>query len=172
MALVIGAYFLMAGRATAPVEGGEEVSVGGYSDTLPAGVSVVDRGGQRILRDERVGYEMEIPEDVTLKNKDGVILFNSTDSGLPVLGGVNTFENVENLSLKDWVYKLHQEKGFLYYEERENIKIGDIDVIKIKVEGEIETYEYFLKKGDKIVGLSFPVNDYFDKFIQSIQIIE
>lgn len=138
---------------------------------LPEGVSVIEKEGNRILRDERVGYEMEIPDDTRLKTEGSRILLYSSESDVPVLGGINIFKSNNNLSLEEWVEALHQEIGFLYYDEREKITINEVEVIKIKVEGEIETFEYYFKKDNAIVGISLPAHTDFNHYIQSIRIL-
>ena len=142
------------------------------SEALLEGVSIVEKEGSRILMDNRAGYEMEIPDDVLLKTEGNRILFYSSDPDLPVLGGIHLFENKEDLSLEEWVEAEHKKIFFLFYDGRQKIDIGGVEVIKIQVEGEMEYYDYFFKKDDKIVGVSLVGKDYSGKYIESMKIIK
>ncbi len=140
-------------------------------ELIEEGVKVLKKNRENILTDERVGYEMKLPQEILLKTKEDMILFYSSHEKSLVVGGIRIFENENNLTLHEWIEKLHKEIGFLYYDSRENIKIGGIDAIKIKVEGEIETYEYFFKKENKIVGISLPTDRRFMEYVQSVRLI-
>ena len=141
------------------------------STVLPEGVSVVEEEGNRILRDERAGYEMEMPEEISvIVGRDNNILFYS-DISIPdygtVLGGIGIFDR-DNLSLEDWVARLHKETFLVFFEERERIDKGDLEIIKIKMDGPGEPYDYFFLHKDKIINVSWVTGDYLDTYIQNI----
>ena len=139
------------------------------SESLPQEVSIIEKNNTRILQDERVGYKMQIPNDTRIKTRDGSVLFYKTDAFL--LGGIHIFENPNNLTLEEWLSELNTKEGFTFYQERQKLRINNVEVIKIPVEGEIETYEYFFKKDTSIVGITLPARDDFNQYIQSVQLI-
>lgn len=148
---------------------GDDTSI--FSESLPKGVGIVEKDGKRILRDERVGYEMELPEEISaVVGKDNNILFYS-DISIPdygsVLGGVGIFDR-DSLSLEDWVARLHKETSLVFFEERERIDKQDLEIIKIKMDGPGEPYDYFLLHKDKIINVSWVTGDYLDTYIQNI----
>lgn len=169
----LAAYFLVPRNVDVPEEERE------ISDTpptilesLPEGVSVVEKNGERILKDERVGYEMSISSDIHVKTEGNRILFYSSEPELPVLGGIDIYENSDNVSLEKWVEDEHRQVFFLFYDERQKINIGGFELIKIRVEGEMDYYNYFFKKDNKIVSISLVGEDYSDKYIESIKLIK
>lgn len=139
------------------------------SESLPQEVSIIEKNNAQILQDERVGYKMQIPNDTRIKTRDGSVLFYKTDAFL--LGGIHIFENPNNLTLEEWLSELNTKEGFTFYQERQKLRINNVEVIKIPVEGEIETYEYFFKKDTSIVGITLPARDDFNQYIQSVQLI-
>ncbi len=149
----------------------ETTDVSVVSGVLPQGVRIIEKEGSRILRDERAGYEMELPEEISaVVGRDNAVLFYS-DSSIPdygtVLGGIGIFDR-DNLSLEDWVARLHKETFLVFYEERERIDRGDLEIIKIKMDGPGEPYDYFVLHKDKIINVSWVTGDYLDTYIQNI----
>lgn len=173
IALIVAAYFYFAENVNAPIQEENTTSTTPQtlSDALPEGVSVIEKNGERVLRDERVGYEMQIPEDIRLKTEKNIVLFYSNEPDLPVLGGIEVYKNIENLSLDEWLENLNKEVFYTFYDQREKIKFQDLETIRIPVEGEAEYYDYFFRQGDKIVGVTLIGKDYSGKYLENFKVL-
>lgn len=176
IALIVAAYFYFAENVNAPIQEENTTSTTPQtlSDALPEGVSVIEKNGERVLRDERVGYEMKVLDGVEVKGRsDGILFYTNTDTpGYSLTFGGLTIFNRDGLSLEDWVARLHSKTPFIFYDERERIDKGNLQIIKIRVDGPGEPYEYFFPFKDKIIGVSFLADKQFDSYIQNIKFFE
>lgn len=139
------------------------------SHSLPEGVMVIEKQGKKILSDQRVGYEMEIPNDIQVTSEGNTVLFYSSETDLPVLGGITIYENPRALTLEQWLENFHKEFFFTFYHERKKVQFGEIETIRIPIEGEMEYYDYYLKKDNKIIQITLVGEEYSGKFLESIK---
>jgi len=121
---------------------------------LPDGVEVVERDGERILRDNRYGYEVEIGNRKIVSEPNGFSFYNVDFEYFPVYT-IRILEKTK-LSLENWLLDYHKKNFLLYYNEKKDVKIDGLSAIKIKNEGEPENYTYYFKYDDRIFAVSEP----------------
>ncbi len=163
------AYFVSLEKVRIP----QEDTISRVSEvSLPSGVNVIEKEGKRILRDDRAHYEMVVPHGVSLKTEGERVLFQSSESDVPIVGGIRIFENKDDLSLDAWLADEHAKNFFLLYDKREKSRVGDVEMVKIPVEGEGEYFNYFFTNNSFVVGITLLGEEYAGAYVESIKIIK
>lgn len=166
-------YLLMTDETIAPdTDVTMNTSVQQNDTQLPEGVSIVERDGVRILRDERVGYEMETPNSFRISFEDTRLFYHDNSPVPAVILGINFFEKLPEDSLEDWLRKRHEAVYLLYYDEREVFELNNTYGYKIKTEGEVDHYVYYFINSDKVLSISTPYSERFENIIKGIAFFE
>ncbi len=161
-------FYLRSSTPVRHIENGktEINSLGNVSSALPDGVSVVEKNGERYLRDERVGYEIEILNNEVLNNQNtSLFLYSSFENELP---DINIFitDNPKKLNADEWIENFHEENYLLYFDSKKQIITqSGIMGYKVKEEGEIEHFSYHMILGDKVIIIDTPFDDKYENII-------
>ncbi|MFA5747174.1 MAG: hypothetical protein WC926_03805, partial [Candidatus Paceibacterota bacterium] len=133
----------------------------GLKDILPAGSSIEKKDTKNILKNGPQGYELEYPKDLVVRANEfgGIYLFNSDQIkpdcfNCPPLMSITKLDNPGGLSLEKWLEKENEEYGFLYWQEKKEVKVNDYAGYKIEVEGDPGIYDYYFVKGKELYSIS------------------
>jgi hypothetical protein len=167
-------YFVDNAHAPATSETTEsETTTTEAVSVLPEGVSVVEKNGERILRDERVGYEIRVNNE-DIKNLDGdILLFNSNiDKPFSDLA-IFILDNQKKLNADQWILKYHEDNFLLYFDSREKIITNSgIEGYKVKEEGDPDHFSYHMVLGDKVLMIDTPYPEKYESLIKDIGFIQ
>lgn len=143
---------------------------------------------------EDKNFNLNLPDKVEINNKNELVvennyLFKITDKTQKIEYKNNilavyeedflpsyTFtilENKDNLSLIDWLDMYNQKYLLIYFENKEFKKIKDKELYKIKIEGDPESYNYYINgKNSKIYVFSTYLPEVFEKLLEDFNVIE
>lgn len=139
---------------------------------LPEGVSVVERDGERFVRDERNGVEIKVEDKIEVVSHDDSLLFyNQNIVDVPAYT-YRVVDNEQRLSIEEWLEELNREEWLMYYSEREKIWAENMMGYKIKNEGALEHFSYYFAFDDKIFIISTAESEKYEDIAKTFKIIK
>ncbi len=144
-------------------------------DILPAGASIEVKTDEKIIKNIARGYEISIlPYLVVRTNEAGAADFYGKEGIInhcvlcPSIASIFSEDNLDNLTLDQWMEKMNKEYGFLYWDEKEKVSIYGYSGYKIKVEGDPANYYYYFAEHQKIFYVTTLTDVEIGKVIKNI----
>lgn len=166
--LGVGGYFLYTNYY------GQQVVNNGSSEVgvdLPEGVAIVERDGERFVRDERNGVEFIVGDKIVVTKGKEIKIYENEGDFLPGIV-YSIFENPEVLNIGSWLEQYHEEYYLLFYDQREKIVVDGNLGYKILEEGDPEHYNYFFVVNDKVIFFATPWPDNYEQIIKTLNFIK